>query len=182
MPTNILFLAETNLSPSLAEQRAQCEASGDVIVEAGQVSFLDLPRKLAQQGFELGSGDRIKIYDFTCLPVNTMTLVRLMVKLLGKGVAIEFCAPHITLQPGDGESVRLLAALDGHWRRVHGMKTHSSEGKPGRKALLHPDRLPEVRAMLAAEGATYAGVAAQLGVGRSTLYEFLDRQRAAGNA
>src|SRR3546814_18946506 len=87
-----------------------------------------------------------------------MTLVRLMVKLLGKGVAIEFCAPRITLQPGDGESVRLLAALDGHWRRVHGMKTHSSEGKPGRKALLHPDRLPEVRAMLAAEGATYAGV------------------------
>src|SRR3546814_11532364 len=111
-----------------------------------------------------------------------MTLVRLMVKLLGKGVAIEFCAPRITLQPGDGESVRLLAALDGHWRRVHGMKTHSSEGKPGRKALLHPDRLPEVRAMLPAEGAPYAGVAAQLGVGRSTLYEFLDRQRAAGNA
>src|SRR3546814_11642463 len=69
-PTNILFLAETNLSPSLAEQRAQCEASGDVIVEAGQVSFLDLPRKLAQQGFELGSGDLIKIYDFTFLPVN----------------------------------------------------------------------------------------------------------------
>src|SRR3546814_1239143 len=89
LPTNILFLAETNLSPSLAEQRAQCEASGDVIVEAGQVSFLDLPRKLAQQGFELGSGDRIKIYDFTCLPVNTMTLVRLMVKLLGKGVRSE---------------------------------------------------------------------------------------------
>src|SRR3546814_15178955 len=111
-----------------------------------------------------------------------MTLVRLMVKLLGKGVAIEFCAPHITLQPGDGESVRLLAALDGHWRRVHGMKTHSSEGKPGRKALLDPDRLPEFRPMLVAVGATYAGVAAHRGVGSPNLSQSLHWQSAAAHS
>src|SRR3546814_20393343 len=56
LPTNILFLAETNLSPSLAEQRAQCEASGEVIVEEGQVRFRDFPRKTAQPGVARGSG------------------------------------------------------------------------------------------------------------------------------
>ncbi len=41
MPTTILFLAETNLSPSIADQRARCEAEGDLIVEAGKTSFLE---------------------------------------------------------------------------------------------------------------------------------------------
>ena len=51
-----------------------------MIVEAGKTSFLDLPKKLAQSGYELGRGDRIKIYDLTCLPVNTERLVGMIVR------------------------------------------------------------------------------------------------------
>ena len=184
MPTNILFLAETNLSPPIAEQRASCEAEGDLIVEAGKISFLDLPKKLAHKGYELGPGDRIKIFDFTCLPVNTATLVRMLVKLLRKGVAIEFCAAGITIEPDEDndEPFRLLAALDNHWRRVHGMKTHPPDTKPGRKPRLTSDQLPRIRTMLAAKGATYASVAKELSVGRTTLFDFLQREGETGSA
>ncbi|WP_176599426.1 Hin recombinase [Sphingobium sp. 15-1] len=179
MANTFLFLAETNLSPSIAEQRKACEAAGDVIVEAGRISFLDLPKKLEQSGFELGHGDRIKIYDFTCLPVNTATLVRMLVKLLGKGVAIEFSAALIVLDPdGDNdEALRLLVALDSHWRRVHGMKTHPPHIKTGRKPRLKADQLPKIQAMLAAEGATYNSVASELGLARSTVFEFVKRHK-----
>lgn len=177
MPINVLFLAETNLSPSIAEQRALCEREGDLLVDAGQVSFLDLPRKLAHEGYELTRGDKIKIYDFACLPINTMTLVRMMVKVLRKGVAIEFCAPGITILPDEdnGQLFRLIAALDNHWRRVHGMKTHAGESKPGRKPRFTAEQLPEIRQLLAQEGATVASVAKDLGVGRTTLFDFLQR-------
>ena len=46
------------------------------------MDFHDLPPRLAQQGHALERGDRIKIYDLTCLPMNTTTLVRFMMKLL----------------------------------------------------------------------------------------------------
>lgn len=179
MPTNVLFLAETNRSPSIAEQRALCEAKGDLIVDAGQVSFLDLPRKLAREGHELTRGDRIKVYDFSCLPINTMTLVRMMVKVLRKGVAIEFCAIGITILPDEehGELFRLIAALDQHWRRVHGMKTRAGVSKPGRKARVTDEQLPEIRKRLAASGVTVASLAEELGVGRTTLFAFLRRHR-----
>lgn len=178
MSTNVLFLAETNQSPSIMEQRAACEAEGDLIVDAGQVSFLDLPRKLAKEGHELVRGDKIKVYDLTCLPINTMTLVRMMVKVLRRGIAIEFCAPGITIQPDAGSDLyRLIAALDNHWRRVHGMKTHASDSKPGRKPLLTDDQLPDIRSMLDADGETVGSVAKKLGVGRTTLFDFLQRHK-----
>jgi DNA invertase Pin-like site-specific DNA recombinase len=178
LPTNVLFLAETNQSPSILEQREACEADGDLIVDAGQVSFVDLPRKLAKEGHELMRGDRIKIYDFTCLPLNTMTLVRMMVKVLRRGITIEFCAPKIVIEPDDGSDLfRLVAALDNHWRRVHGMKTHSSDSKPGRKPRLTDDQLSDIRQMLDMSGATVASVAKSLGVGRTTLFDFLQRHR-----
>ena len=147
-------------------------------MDAGQVSFVDLPRKLAKEGHELMRGDRIKVYDFTCLPLNTMTLVRMMVKVLKRGIAIEFCAPKIVIEPDDGgDMFRLVAALDNHWRRVHGMKTHSSDSKPGRKPRLTEDQLPDIRNRLKARGATVASVAKTLGVGRTTLFDFLQRHR-----
>ncbi len=72
---------------------------------------------------------------------------------------------------------RLVAALDNHWRRVHGMKTHSSDSKPGRKPRLTDDQLPDIRQMLDMRGATVASVAKSLGVGRTTLFDFLQRHR-----
>ncbi|WP_157783576.1 MULTISPECIES: Hin recombinase [Rhizorhabdus] len=177
LPTTILFLAETNLSPSIVEQRASCEAKGDVIVEAGKTSFLDLPKKLAQSGYELRRGDRIKIYDLTCLSVNTARLIGMIVKLLRKGVTIEFCSSRIVLDPDAkyDEPFRLLVSLDNHWRRIHGMKTHPPHTKTGKKQRISADRLPEIEKMLAAEGASVAAVAVELGIPRTTLHDYMRR-------
>ena len=177
LPTTILFLAETSLSPSIAEQRARCEAEGDIVVEAGKTSFLDLPKKLAQSGYELGRGDRIKVYDLTCLPVNTERLIGMIVRLLRKGVSIEFLFPRIVLDPDAkyDEPFRLLVALDDHWRRMHGMKTHPARAKTGKKPRISAERLPEIRKMLGAEGANVTAVAAELGIPRTTLHDYMRR-------
>lgn len=181
MPTNVLFLAQTRYSPTIAEQREVCEAEGDIVVDAGQISFEDLPRQLARQGYELVSGDRIKIYDFTCLPMNTKTLIRVMMRVLKKGIAIEFCKPRLLFQPPDmgGEIFRVLEALDAHWRLVHGIRTHPTEAKAGRKALLAVDQLPDIRRRIDLPGASMTSVAQELGVARTTLFNFLRRHEAA---
>lgn len=142
------------------------------------MDFHDLPPRLAQQGHALERGDRIKIYDLTCLPMNTTTLVRFMMKLLKKGVAIEFHAPGIVIEPDESNDLfKLVAGLDNHWRRVHGIKTHPSDSKPGRKPKLTEDQLPGIRQMLEDSGATVSSVAKNLGVGRTTLFDFLQRHR-----
>lgn len=183
MPKNVLFLAETNRSPTIAEQRAACEAEGDLIVDAGEVSFLELPKALLRAGHRLEAGDTVKVYDFTCLPINTITLVRMIAKVLKEGVSVEFQAPGITIQPDEASDMfKLIAALDSHWRRVHGMKTHASEAKVGRKALLADDQIDDIRVMLEAEGATVAKVAKKLGVGRTTLFDFLQRHKDVADA
>lgn len=177
LPTNVLFLARTHYSPTLAEQRAACEAEGDIVVDAGQVSFEDLPRQLARQGHELMSGDRIKVYDLACLPMNTKTLIRVMMRVLKKGIAIEFCKPQLLFQPPEigGELFRAIEALDAHWRLVHGIKTHPSEAKMGRKALLSVEQLPDIRRRLEAKEISMTSLAKELGVARSTLFNFLRR-------
>lgn len=154
-----------------------CEAKGDVIVDAGKTSFLDLPKKLAQSGYELGRGDRIKIYDWTCLSVNTARLIGMIVKLLRKGVAIEFCESGIVLDPDAkyNEPFRLLIGIDNHWRRIHGMKTHPPHSKTGKKPRITAERLPEIEKMLCAEGATVASVASDLGIPRTTLHDYMRR-------
>ncbi|SEK03788.1 Helix-turn-helix domain of resolvase [Sphingobium sp. AP50] len=177
----VLFLAETNRSPTIEEQRALCEHAGDLLVDAGTVSFLDLPKALARAGHRLERGDKIKIYDLACLPINTMTLVRMMVKVLRQGIAVEFCAPKIVIQPdAETDLFRLVGMLDQHWRRIHGMKTHSPDAKVGRKALLSDDQFPAIQAMIDG-GATVSAVAKELGVGRTTLFDFLQRHRAASD-
>lgn len=178
MPKNVLFLAETNRSPTIAEQRAACQDDSTLIVDAGEVSFQDMPKALAKAGHALEAGDIITVYDLTCLPINTMTLVRMIAKVLKQGVSVAFHAPGITIRPDEhSEPFKLIAALDSHWRLVHGMKTHASDSKPGRKALLADDQLNDIRGMLGAKGATVASVAKKLGVGRTTLFDFLQRHR-----
>lgn len=179
MAKTVLFLAETNRSPTIEEQRAFCEHAGDLLVDAGSVRFLDLPKTLTRAGHRLERGDKIKIYDLSCLPINTMTLVRIMMKLLKEGVAIEFCAQNIVIQPdADTDIFRLVGMLDQHWRLIHGMKTHTSDAKVGRKALLADDQFPMIQAMIDG-GLTVSAAAKELGVGRTTLFDFLQRHRAA---
>ena len=179
MPNKIvLFVAETNKSASIPEQIERCGRDADFIIEGGKASIMKLVDRLAKEGKALRSGDRLRIYDLSCISINTTSLIRLFGELLSEGIAIEFAVPAIVIEPNESNDLfRFIHALDSHWRQVHGMKTHPSDAKTGRKALLSEDQLPNIRERLALPGATVAKVAKTLGVGRTTLFDFLQRHK-----
>ena len=122
----------------------------DLVANEARMDLNDLPNKLAQGGMPLESGDRIKIYDFTCLPMH----------------------------PQEGNDLfKLVTGLDNHWRLTHGVRTRPTDSKPGRKPKLTEDQLPAIRRMLDDSGATVSSVAKDLGIGRTTLFDFLQRHR-----
>ena len=178
LPKSILFLAQTRNSPTIAEQLAACGAPDDLIVEAGRLSLGRLAERLARKGMALQSGDTLKIYDLSCLAISTATLIRIFVKTLTAGVTIEICRPGIKIVPDKNPSAlqQLLESLDAHWRLIHGIKTHGeTQAKIGRKPRLSDDQLPAIRDMLRQPRATTSAVAVSLGVGRTTLFDFLKR-------
>lgn len=176
----ILFVAETSKSESITEQIKRCGGDADIIIEGGKVGIMKLAERLAKEGRPLQAGDRLRIYDLSCISINTTSFIRLVGDFLRDGIAVEFAAPTIVIEPDDTNDLfRLVHALDSHWRQVHGMKTHPSDAKTGRKALLSEDQLPDIKERLALPGATVGKVAKGLGVGRTTLFDFLQRHRAA---
>ena len=174
MGTTVAFLAECQGSTTVDEQKA-CLAPDDYVVVAGKRGFNKLADVLAQHGIRLGAGDRVKVYDLACIKLSTTTLVRVVSRLLRKGVAFEIISAGIVIEPSaDDKLLALLEALDAHNRYLHGIKTHPADRR-GRKRLLEPDQLSDIRARLDRPGATATDVASDLGVARSTLFNFLDR-------
>jgi len=172
----VAYLAETHGSASLDEQRA-CLHPDDHVVLAGPRSFDKLTELLAHHGVNLGPGDRVKIFDLSCIALSTTTLIRVLVKMLQAGISLEIVSAGIVLDPAvDDRLPTLLTALDAHCRHHHGIKTHPpTTAQIGRRRLLGRDQLPDIRAMLEKPGATATTVAKELGVARSTLFNFLDR-------
>lgn len=172
--TTVAFLAECQGSATVDEQKA-CLAPDDYVVVAGKRGFNKLADVLAQHGIRLGAGDRIKVYDLTCIKLSTTTLMRVLSRMLRKGIAFEIISAGIVIEPSADDKLHaLLEALDGHNRHLHGIKTHPADRR-GRKQLLGPDQLADIRARLDQPGATATEVANELGVARSTLFNFLDR-------
>ena len=177
MPTRFLFIAQDCQSSTAEEQKSASYVDGDIIVESGRGGLPHLLKQLVRQGKELTRGVTIKVHDLSCLPVNTISLVRIFYKMLQKGITIEIGNAALVISPDDDRSelMRLIALLDQHWRHLHGMKTHPNQSKPGRKARLHPDQLVEIRTRLSQPGATVTSVARDLNIGRTTLFDFLRR-------
>jgi DNA invertase Pin-like site-specific DNA recombinase len=71
-----------------------------------------------------------------------------------------------------------LVLLDSQQRAVHAVRTHGPDVKTGRKTVLQAEQWAEIRALLDV-GASPAKVAAQYGVGRTTLFNFARRMKAA---
>ena len=176
LSTTVAFLAECQGSATLDDQKA-CLGPDDHVVVAGRQSFNKLGDLLACHGIRLTAGDRIKLYDLSCIALSTTTLVRMMTKMLRSGISFEIVSAGIVIEPGAGDKLHaLLDALDGHYRYLHGIKTHPADtASRGRKRLLDPDQLPEIRAKLEKPGVTATDVAQELGVARSTLFNYLER-------
>lgn len=172
--TTFAFLAETPGSASIEEQKAQVGAD-DVAVLAGNRSLSHLGDLLSQAGSPLQNGDRIKIHDFRCLSLSTDMLVRALTTILGKGVSVEVTSLGIVIEPGETTAQLLLAALDAHYRHIHGLKTHPVSVTRGRQPAIQPEQIPAIRARMAEPGMTAASVAQELGIGRSTLFSYLER-------
>lgn len=174
--TTVAFLAECQGSASIDEQKASLRPDDHVVI-AGKQSFTKLEGLLSGHGMELRRGDRIKVYDLSCIALSTTTLVRLLTRMLRNGVSFEIIAAGIVIEPDGKDKLHaLLDALDGHYRHVHGVKTHPADNLTrGRRRLLEPEKLPEIRAKLETPGVTATEVAQELGVARSTLFNFLER-------
>lgn len=172
----VAFLAETPGSVTIEEQQS-CVGPDDIEVVAGRKTFNQLGALLVRHGIRLTAGDRVKVYDLSCLTLTTPMLIRVLTKMLSAGISFEICSPPLVIDPTADSKVRaMLDALDQHYRRVHGVKTHPvAMAQQGRKRLLGPDRLPEIREALSRPGATATDVAQDLGVARSTLFNYLER-------
>lgn len=176
MGKTVAFLAETQGSATIEDQKA-CLGPDDIAVVAGRRSFNQLGELLARNGIRLQRGDHVKVFDLTCLALSTTMLIRVLTKLLKGGVSVEIVSAGLLIKPGaENKMHALLDALDGHYRHIHGIKTHPADTAPqGRKRLLDPDQLPDIRAKLEKPGATATDVAQELGVARSTLFNYLER-------
>jgi len=176
LTTTIAFLAETPGSASLKDQQT-CLKANDIQVFAGRKTFSQLGDILARMDIRLTAGDRVKVHDLSCLSLTTPMLIRAVAKLLKAGVTLELCSPAIVIEPNGADRLHtMLDALDTHYRHIHGIKTHPKQmAQAGRKRLLDPNMLPEIRAKLHEPGATTTDVASSLGVARSTLFNYLER-------
>lgn len=175
MSKTIAFLAECQGSATIEDQKASIRSDAHIIL-AGRQSFNKLGELLSRSGMRLEAGDRVVVYDLTCISISTGTLVRIIGRLLRDGVAFEIIATGIVIEPSPDDKLHaLLCALDHHQRYVHGLKTHPETASRGRKPLLDPEHLADIRMQLDQPGATATGVAKALGVSRSTLFNFLER-------
>jgi DNA invertase Pin-like site-specific DNA recombinase len=180
MGKSVVFLAQSKFSPSIADQRAKCAGPDDEVILAGDVRFTDLVKATVRNKHTLRSGDRLKLYDLNSLILATGSLVRLLTRLLRSGVTIEICSEGLEIKPDAGDAVfRALTLLDNQQRAVHAVRTHGPDVKTGRKAVLKDEQWAEIRALLADKKQSPTAVATQYGVGRTTLFNFIRRMKAA---
>ncbi|GMN04466.1 hypothetical protein MTsPCn3_31970 [Erythrobacter sp. MTPC3] len=179
LPKIVAYLAEGPSAPQVADGDESWTDGAAIAISSGDKSFFDLMRRpLSPSGERIEAGDTIRIYDWTCIDLETTTLVRTLFKYVSAGVTVEIFRPRLSFAANsDDAAFRMLAGLDEHWRHKHGEKTHKKHPKVGRKPLLQDDDLPKIRAMLEESGANVTNVAKKLGVGRSTLFDFLDRHK-----
>lgn len=175
MSKTVAFLAECQGSATIEDQKALMPSDAHIIV-AGRQSFNKLGDLMARSGMRLEAGDRVAVYDLSCITLSTGTLIRIIDRLLDDGIAFEIVSAGVVIEPTPDDKLRsLVGALDSHHRYVHGLKTHPETASRGRKPLLDPEDLATIRSKLEEPGATATSVAKSLGVSRSTLFNFLDR-------
>lgn len=178
MARTVVFLSESRYSDPIAVQREACAAPGDRVILSNEVRFSDLVKATIRNNELLGRGDRLRLYDLQSIMISTGTLVRILTKLLTAGVTIEISSEQLVIEPVEGDPVfAILRLLNGQKRALHAVRTHAPEVKIGRKHALADDQWPQIRELVDARATSLGKIAAGLGVGRTTLFNFVKRMR-----
>lgn len=174
----VAFLAVTSKSATKAQQE-EAFAAADYVLRAGRLGPTEIASTLAHKGLDLEPGDVLMFHDPACITIENGSLIRLFVDLLQRQVTLRFVTPALSIVPSDppSDAQQLLTILDSHWRFMHGLKTHGGvKGRTGRRPKLEAADRETVQGLMAEPGATITSVARKLGVGRATLYGYLDRE------
>lgn len=174
---SVLYLSQTQFSPTVEEQRERFAAPGDIVHYASEVSFASVLGGPKHNAI-VEAGDRLKLYDLNSFAFPQATLVRMLTKLLRAGIVVEICSAGLVIQPEDADPyMRLLMLLDAQQRALHAVRTHAPEVKAGRKHAIKPELWPEISALIAGKVPSQE-IADRYGVGRTTLFNYVKRMKA----
>jgi DNA invertase Pin-like site-specific DNA recombinase len=131
-------------------------------------------------------GDTVVVHSMDRLARNLDDLRRLVTDLNAQGVTVEFCQESLTFTGNDSPMAKLLLSMMGAFaefergllreRQYEGIAIAKAAGKyNGRRPALTASQADELREKVA-NGVPKAEVARQLGVSRSTVYEYLKNE------
>lgn len=135
-------------------------------------------------------GDTVRVYSMDRLARSLADLVSLVTEMTGDGVTVEFVKERLNFAPGKSDpyaefQMHVLGAVAQleraiiRERRAEGIAKAKAKGiYKGRKPALSAEQVAEARERIAA-GVPKAAVARDLGVGRSTLHNYLSAETTA---
>lgn len=135
-------------------------------------------------------GDTVRVHSMDRLARSLADLVSLVTEMTGDGVTVEFVKERLTFAPGKSDpyaefQMHVLGAVAQlerailRERQAEGIAKAKAKGVyKGRKPALSAEQVAEARERIAA-GVPKAAVARDLGVGRSTLHNYLVADSAA---
>ena len=163
------------------QKSALMKAGCDVIFEDHGVSGTRLNRPGYQQAISaLNAGDTLVVWRLDRLARSLLDLVDMITSLHARGIAFQSLCEHIDISSAYGEFVLHVLGAVAHFERAlivertrAGMEAAKARGvKIGRKPAIDGETLREAR-FLIESGMSVENSAAQIGVGRSTLYRYL---------
>ena len=128
-------------------------------------------------------GDTIVVHSMDRLARNLDDLRRIVQKLTGRGIRLEFVKEHLTFTGEDSPMATLMLSVMGAFaeferallreRQREGISLAKQRGAyRGRKKSLSSDQIAEMKRRIAA-GEQKSRVARDLGVSRETVYQYL---------
>jgi len=139
------------------------------------------------------AGDTVVVHSLDRLARSTVDLRSIVEQLVAKGVSVEFVKERLYFSkdkkdsPTDTLMLNILSSFAEFERALirerqqEGIKIAKANGAyRGRKKALAPSQVEELRARVSSRQGTVAEVAKELGISRTTLYEYLGKKGASG--
>ena len=139
------------------------------------------------------AGDTVVVHSLDRLARSMVDLRSIVEQLVAKGVSVEFVKERLYFSkdkkdsPTDTLMLNILSSFAEFERALirerqqEGIKIAKANGAyRGRKKALAPSQVEELRVRVSSRQGTVAEVAKELGISRTTLYEYLGKKGASG--